>query len=390
MYQGSAGLTVLAALLAASLGLTQDDLPYPQGRRFPLGLYSIHTVEEMTTERALGWNICHTYSMQPEYLDVAREGGMLPLVHLATGEAAEVQEQIRSLAARGPAGWWDFPEEMRYWREAEFQVVKDLSAWTRQADPDKRPNFMYNAGHYTAEALANYVPYLDIIGAGTYTEYSHMPRAWVRWRMEETVRSIGLAGATAGRDYLHGEKTPIGIPMLFYDPGTMDLISPVEAYHDFYSCLAAGAKGILVFSYWHKRDQGMLQATYDAYARAASEVSGPAGLGQALLLGDDVPVTCEVTEGPAPTMGFRPFGTEQDVSYPAVNALAKAYAGKLYLLAVNSEESGQMLKVTFGGLPAGLAALTTPFEQERDLKGKPTEEQRRIAVTDGQFSDSFG
>jgi hypothetical protein len=380
----------LAAALATGLALAQDDLPYPQGKRFPLGLYSIETPEEMQAERAFGWNICHSYSTKPEYLDLAKQGGMLPLVHLDHGPEAAVGEAIKAVTGRSPVAWWDFPEEMRYWWEDELRVVKDLCAWTRLHDPDQRPNFMYNAGHYDAEALAHYVPYLDIIGAGAYTEYSHMPRAWVRWRMEQTVQSIALAGAKVGRDYLGGEKVPIGIPMLFYDPALMDLITPVEAYHDFYSCLAAGAKGILVFSYWHKRDQGMLQPTYDAYAKAAGEVSGPAGLGQALLFGTDVPVTCEVTAGAARTWTFRPYGAEEDISYPSVNVLAKAYEGKLYLIAVNSAEGDGSVKARVGGLPATLKAVTTPFEQQLDGKQKPTGQQRQLAVTDGQFDDSFG
>lgn len=381
-------LLLTGLLLATTLGLAQDNLPYPQGKAFPLGLYSIGSVEEMTKEKPWGWNISHTYGMKPEFLDVSKQGGMLPLVHLDEGLEAQVKQSIRDLAARGPVGWWDFPEEMRHWRKDEFDIVKNYAAWTRECDPGKRPNFMYLPNHYTADAVAKYVPYLDIIGVGAYTEYAHMPRAWVRWRMEETIKGIELAGAKIGANYLQGEKVPIGIPMLFYNPDVMDVISPGEAYHDFYSCLAAGARGMLIFSYWHKRDQGMLHASYDAYARAAGEVSGPVGLGQALLFGEELKVACEVTKGDARTWSFQVTNVPQPVSFPSVNARAVRYQGKVYVVAVNSSEDAVEAKLT--GLPAGLKLLTTPFEKQLDEQKKPTDKPRELRVAEGTVADSFG
>lgn len=365
-----------------------EDLPYPQGRRFPLGLYSIGSVEEMKQEQAFGWNIAHTYSMKPEYLGIVKEAGWLALAHLAKADEAATKATIADLVSRGPVGWWDLPEEQRWWVEEEYQTVKNLAAWTRKHDPEKRPNFMYNAGHYQAEALGKYMPYLDIIGAGTYTEYAHMPRAWVRWRTEETIRGIEQAGARIGPDYLNGEKTPIGIPMLFANLQQMDVISPVEAYHDFYSCLCSGAKGILVFSYWHKRDVDVLQKSYEAYAKAASEVSGETGLGEALLFGEQVPVTFEISEGPQVGPAFRPFGVKEDVCLPSLNVRAVRYNGKLFVIAVNSTE--QALKVTVKGVPAGVKEMTLPFEKALGEDKKPTEAQRVLTVREGGFEDGLG
>jgi hypothetical protein len=84
--------------------------------------------------------------------------------------------------------------------------------------------------------------------------------------------------------------------MLYSDAGSsglgdkFDPITPTGAYHDFYSCLASGARGILIFSYFHRNDKPGLQNVYDAYAKAAGEVSGPEGVGQALLFGQLVKV----------------------------------------------------------------------------------------------------
>jgi hypothetical protein len=381
-------LTALCLSLLPLKVVAQGEAPYPQGRAFPLGLYSIGSLEEMKQEQPFGWNIAHTYSMKPAYLGIVKDAGWFALAHLAKGSETETKATIEDLVARGPVGWWDFPEEQRYWRADEYQTVKDVFAWTRQHDPQRHPAFMYNAGHYQAEALAKYVPYLDIIGAGTYTEYSHMPRAWVRWRMEETIRGIKLAGAKIGPDYLNGEKTPIGIPMLFYQPGAFDIISPVEATHDFYSCLASGACGILVFSYWHKRDADVLQKSYEAYAKAAAEVSGPEGLGQALLFGEDVPLTCEITDGPQQTYAFRPAGLKEDVCFPSVNVLGKRHQGKLFVIAVNSSE--RAVKAKIAGLPEQVTQLRLPFEKALGEDGKPTNQARVVPVEAGAIADGFG
>jgi len=382
------GLMASCVLLLPLMVLAQGEAPYPQGKAFPLGLYSIGTLEEMKQEQPAGWNIAHAYSMKPEYLGIVREAGWFALAHLSKAGEPATKATIEDLVARGPVGWWDLPEEQRYWREDEYQTVKDLSAWARKYDPQRRPVFMYNAGHYQAEALARYVPYLDIIGAGTYTEYAHMPRGWVRWRTEETIRGIQLAGAKIGPDYLHGEKTPIGIPMLFYKDGAFDIISPIEAYHDLYSCLAAGARGLLVFSYWHKRDADVLHKSYQAYAKAAAEVSGPEGLGQALLFGEEAPLTCQITEGPERTYAFRPTGVQQDVSFPSVNVLGKRYQGKLFVIAVNSSE--RAVKARIAGLPEGVAQLRLPFEQALGTDGKPTDQKRTVPVEAGACEDGFG
>jgi len=211
----------------------------------------------------------------------------------------------------------------------------------------------------------------------------------VRWRMEETIRGITAAGAKVGPDYLNGEKTPIGIPMLFYDrSGAFDIISPVEAYHDFYSCLAAGARGILLFSYWHTRDADVLQKSYEAYAKGAAEVSGPEGLGQALLFGEDVPLTPQITEGPERTYAFRPMGVKEDVSFPSVNVLGKRHQGKLFVIAVNSSE--QPVKAKIAGLPEGIAQLRLPYEKALGPDGKPTDQPRTVKVEGGAIEDNFG
>jgi len=403
---------------------------YPEGKRFPLALYSVGSVEEMAEAGEAGWIVGQTYGFKPEYLDLTKQAGWLALAHLTgktkvqvpagkpadtakpdanTGKAQaanaeeagttgdqfkteerasteeEVKVEIEALAAHDNLAWWDLPEELRFWRADEYDLVKNLSAWTRKYDPRQRPVFMYQPGHSEAERVAKYVPYLDIIGCGTYTEYAHQPRAWVRWRTEATIKGIELAGYEIGPDYKNGQRTPIGIPMLFYaKDDSFDVITPVEAYHDFWSCIASGAKGIMVFSYWHKRDLGILQRTWEqGYKRAAANLMSDGKLDQAILFGEDVALEVEITKGSPRTVSFRPYGVEEDISYPSVNVVGKSYEGILYIVAVNSQERPVTAKIS--GLPAGVKEVQVLFESRPEDKGGNS-----VAVADGAFEDSFG
>ncbi len=419
-----AALLVCGALAWAQTPPGPDDAVYPEGKRFPLVLYSIHTPEEFAEAGEAGWNVGHRYNFDHSYLDLAGQNGWLSLAHLtgkmkieapaatagdeptavdgqaanpeeagATGEKPKPTERpqteeeaaadITLMAAYENLAWWDLPEELRYWRADEYDMVKNLSAWTRKYDPRQRPNFMYIAGHYSAEAVEKYVEYLDIIGTGIYTEYSHQPRAWVRWRMEETVRSIELAGREIGPDYRNGQRTPIGIPMLFCTIDRMSVMVPQEAYHDFWSCIASGARGIAVFSYWHKRDVPTLQKTWElGYKRAAANLMGAGGLDQAILFGETVPLQVEVIKGPSMTPTFRPYGIEEDLSLPSVNVLAKSHEGMLYVISVCSHDRPVTARIS--GLPEGIERLEVLFEDRPEDKGGNT-----VTVTDGAFEDDY-
>ena len=414
-------LGIAASLAIASPGQEPPKPIYPAGTRFPLMLYSIHTVEEMKEVETTGWNVGHRYGFKESYFDTVEEAGWLSVAHLegklktkapakpapakgngdttaanleeadGTGKGVaptdrlrtevEVAADIQAYAGHDALAWWDFPEEQRWWRKDELQILKNLSAWTRKHDPRKRPNYMYLPGHYSAKGIAKYVPYLDIIGTGIYTEYSHQARAWVRWRMEETIRGIEEAGHKIGHDYLNGEKTPIGIPMLF-SGGLLksDPITPVGAYHDFWSCIASGARGIFVFSFWHRRDLPIFKKTWaDGYNRAARNLQAVPGLDQALLFGEDVPLTVTVTKGSPRTATFRPYGFEEDISLPAVNVLGRKHKGRLYIIAVSSQE--RPVTATISGLPTGVSDLRVHGEQRQDGDA--------ITMTEGAFEEAF-
>ena len=180
------------------------------------------------------------------------------------------------MAAYDNLAWWDLPEEMRYWREDEYDMVKNLSAWTHKHDPRRRPNIMYIAGHYSAEAVEKYVEYLDIIGTGIYTEYSHQPRAWVRWRMEETIRGIEMAGhESAGLQErpANTHRHP-DVVLRHHEDGCDDSAGGLPRLLVLHR---AGARASRSSPYWHKRDVPTLQKTWELGYKAAANLMGREG-----------------------------------------------------------------------------------------------------------------
>ncbi len=76
---------ILAAMIvttAASAQLDPAARPYPQGDRFPLGLYSVHAGDGLEEVAEAGWNFGHRYSFEPTYLDAAAAAGMFSLAHI--------------------------------------------------------------------------------------------------------------------------------------------------------------------------------------------------------------------------------------------------------------------------------------------------------------------
>jgi hypothetical protein len=355
----------------------RGDRLYPEGSLFPLGLYSFDVAEdeEMKGVARHGWNMAHTYDAdQDGLLRRAAKNRVLALGHIDARQERNARRLIERMAAADSLAWWDLPEEQRYWKEEEFTMVQNLSQSVRKYDPRRRPIFMYLPGHYSAEQVARYVPFLDVIGAGAYTEYMDMPRAWVRYRIELLFAAIEAAGCKPGNNYLKGEKMPLAILMLFSGKNGK-LITPQAAYHDFYCSLAAGARGVLVFSYFHRNDHPQLRRTFEMYNKAASEVSGPEGLGQALLWGERVELACQVVRGPQSTAAF--MANEKRLTYPSVNARALKWNGDLYIIAVNSSEESQPVEVLLKGLPRDCRSVRVLFED------------RSLAVESAELKDSF-
>lgn len=360
------GLITILLIACRTKAQVAEQGVYPQGRQFPLALYSIHLAEDMQVARKFGWNIAHRYSFTSSFLQTAKEGKMLVLAKLP-GESqpipnVEAAKNIAALAKSNQVAWWDFPEERRYWRAGEMALITNYAKWTRKYDSKKRPNYMYIPGHYDAEAVQQYVPYLDVVPASIYTNYMHMPHAWVRWRMETTLKGIKLAGATIGPDYFNGEKTPVAVLELFHDEED-PLMTPQGAYHDFWQSIVSGAKGILIFSYWHKRDHPALEKSWHIYNKAAAAITGSEQLGSMILYGKELDnISFQIAAGPKRTNQFTPYGMTKPISFPSIDLLAKTWDGNIYIIAVNSAEKAISARLT--GLPKTTTSATILFENK--------------------------
>ena len=195
---------------------------YPQGSGFPLQVYSLQPDADVPGVAANGWNIGHRYGWNEvsdplvgedslnALMQTFSQNGMQGLPHLPAYHDTtlgvwtewaqnDMGNWIAAIAPNTNIAYWDLPEEQRYWKPTEFQIVQDYTAWTRVYDPQQRPNYMYIPTHYTQDQVSNYVPYLDVVPASAYADFAGQPHAWVRWRMEETVRGIQLAGTKLER-----------------------------------------------------------------------------------------------------------------------------------------------------------------------------------------------
>jgi hypothetical protein len=385
-------LAVLLTLTAPALAQDLPERPYPQGDAFPLGAYSLQPAEEMADVTPFGWNFGHSYQFSAEYLDATLASGLYSLAHLPkVGEETtwdDIRERIKQYSQYENVLWWDLPEELRYWREDEQEMLERIPQLTRELDPMQRPNYMYMPTHITSARIANDAPHLDIIGVGGYTEYHHMPRSWMRYAIERELEGIERAGFEVGRDYLAGEKTPIAVLQLFYSPETMDVIAPIEAKHDFWASIAAGARGVLVFSYWHKRDGGVLQATWDAYCEAAAKISGDERLGQVILFGEPYEdLRVGIVRGPRMCAPFFPFGYNHEIRYPSVNVRAWTFEGSLHVLAVNSATRAVGAMLT--GLPEAATEAVALFETVPPEQPGAEPVQRTVPIIAGALEDDF-
>ena len=353
----------------------EPEAVYPQGTAFPVLYYSAPEAS-LADPVHRGGTLVHTYGSDISgYADSAVAEPVRILGNVGTyyvddedpppnSSEEQVQETLDRLAAGGNVGWWTYPEELRYWRENELAEMANLFDWTRASSP--APTFMYQANHYSAEALAESVPYVDIVGKGAYVGYAEQPRAWVRHQVESTVQAIELAGREVGPDWESGQRTPIVITGLWPEHPA----SAAELYHDVWSGIASGAQGIAVFSLFYGLDPASGDGI-DGFDRAAGQLGG--GIGRAVLFGTPVAIDVDVVSGAETTVEFTPYGLEP-MSYPCVNAAGWTHQGQTYVVAVNSCEEASSARLS------GLGA---------DVDAEVLDEERVLCVDEGALEDEF-
>jgi hypothetical protein len=377
--------------LATRLAVAEPAAPYPAGRAFPLQVYEAYA-PNVPALAAHGWNIFQSYglatasagSVYLTALKTAGVGGMAPIPSSGpkTNKLEWPREQasawIGQWASNASLSWWDLPEEMRPWSSREMKVLADYTAWTRLDDALRRPTYEYTPNNRNAAQISQITPNVDVLGISCYCEEMQMPHAWVRYKIEEVgLHGIELAGAVVGQDYLHGQKNPIGILYCAKFSKTGQKPAPDQTYHDFWSAVASGARGIGVYAYFHAmRDDPALKENFDRLNQAAEEISGPEKIGDAVLWGKPVSgVSCDVLSGPDKTVSFRPPNEKRTFQYPSIHLLTKENNGELLIIAVNSTDTNVTARLS--GIPIGHASARLPFEK------------RTLDFIDGAVTDTF-
>ncbi|MDP7110677.1 MAG: hypothetical protein QGH45_01870, partial [Myxococcota bacterium] len=324
---GALTLTVTAggAAAAVDVDVSEPGALIPTGDQFIVGMYEVYSEEAMAALAASHFNLVQTYPSlyytTQEWQDWAAAAGLYTFADIDLGATTEETiAAIEELGAQPQVGWWDLPEEQRYWYADEMATVVDLSALCRAHDPGGRPVYMYIPGHYHADDIAHYVDHLDIIGTGTYVNYSGQPHAWVRWRMEENLAAIADAG------YTTADRVPVSIPAIFRYEGAADP-TPAEVRFDAFESLASGALGIVYFGWWYAENV-LDPAVGEEVYRVGDLIGGEAGFGEAVLHGvahGELDVV--VLQGPEQGPEFTPIYYPTPVVYPAIHAVAWDHHG---------------------------------------------------------------
>jgi len=369
---------VLCAICPCLAGFhTFASQPYPQGTAFPLEIYEVEA-KAAPALAACGWNIFQSYKIgspdhYAEYLSALAANNVagMAAIPCSTEEAdkiewpqAKVQSWVHDIADNSNVAWWDLPEEARPWSVHELKLLRDYTAWTRN--------------NRNAAEISRIIPNVDIIGLSCYCEEMRMPHAWVRYKIQEAgLHGIALAGTTVGQDYLHGQKIPIAVLYCAKYPKTGATPTPEQTYHDFWSAIVSGARGIGVYAYHHAMaDDPSLAQNFQRLNEAARQISGPEKIGDVILWGGSDPdVTFEILSGPEKTVPFRPPMEKNDIQYPSLNLLSKIKDGVVYVIAVNSTAQTVTTRIT--GLPVAGVAAALPFEN------------RAVTISNGNFTDSF-
>lgn len=270
-------------------------------RVLPFGFYSapVGRFEELASG---GVTMVGTYyGKRPSraLLDAARDAGLGVLYPLglesptldAEGRA-DLLAQVDAVADHeAVAAWYVLPEELRPWSEAEMLYAAGVRAFVRTHDPLDRPLLSYQPNHRARDGLAQASASFDFVLRGLYANFvgAQERRAWVR-------EGAGTIVAAA-----HRGQTPWAVLEMFEEPAESSRI-PAWVRHDVYASLAAGARGVLVFSGWPRPEFPAYEAYLSAYLEVARELNGPLGLGTPLLRGTVLPSPrLEVVEGPTLT-----------------------------------------------------------------------------------------
>ena len=302
----------------------------------PFGFYSV-PVDRFDALADAGVTMVGPYYGKPPdaaLLDAAAARGLgvvypIGFETVRTDDAARaaLEGQVDAVAHdEAVAAWYVLPEELRPWSESELDYLAWVRATVRAHDPKGRPLLSYQPNHRRHEELATISTSLDVVTRGLYANFvgATHSRAWVRAGAET------IAAATADG------QAPWAVLEMFEQPGRTDAI---EAWvrHDVYASLVGGARGVLVFSGFPRRDFPAYATYLEAYLAVTRELNGSAALATPLLRG--VPLGdpgVELVSGPR-TVAVDVGGRSERL--PALGARAVRFGGGTWLYLVNSAEA---------------------------------------------------
>lgn len=322
---------------------------------FPIGGFS----PSPARDRAAGFTLAGpSYSKEKERLAESEAAG-LPMIYpvgrkidfLGKKEPApesldieaikeDIRTQVREVADSDTiVAWYLRPEELRHWKPLEMDYLRAASEAIREADPKKRPFWMYEPNHRTADALAKTLPYQTIAGKGFYAGYANCghERAWITWSLGQVHEALAAIGSPA----------PIwAILEMFQEPDEAVAIRS-WARHDSYAALLGGAKGILVFSFAKRKGFDSWEAYYNAYSEVARELNGPLQLGAVFLRGKPVtPPSIRLAAGePTTILTGTKSGPKEDTPVPSWQAQAYEYGSHAYVFLLNSSPNPITLEI---------------------------------------------
>ncbi len=275
---------------------------------------------------------------------------------------ATVRAQVEAVAGEEAIyAWYLKPEELRYWEKLELEYLRVVSETIREADPKRRPVWMYEPNHRGRSALEKTLPYQQIAGKGLYTNSSGRKdeRAWLLWSLDQQRQAIANASPGA---------MPVAVLEMFREPEEAERpLIPTWVRHDCYASLLGGARAIFIYSFARRKAFPSREVYYDAYARVARELNGAPALGPVFLHGERLSAPeLEIVAGPKSTWlsarKSRIF--PEPVEWPAITSAHYRHEGVEYLFIVNS--APQAVKVALaegaaswkGAVPEQTVAFT--------------------------------
>jgi hypothetical protein len=317
--------------------------------------YGDHNKTILQEAKAQGLRTIYTVGADVDFLQ--EKGLPKPIDEMA----ADVTAQVRKVAPDRTIAWWYLAqEELRTWRRDEMLYLERITEAIRKADPLRRPILMYDAGHRSSAEIALTGRYLDFAAKGSYVNYSGNVdrRAWLAVSMRQEVEAARQATR---------KLTPLLISEMFQNaPAGRSGQIGRWVRHDVVRGLIEGASGLLIFSFARRNNFEDYEAYFSAYRTITPILCGAGELGQALLLGENIPAAMvDLSNGPK-DLSIEAFG--KTTSVPAVGLRAIRHHGAVYVLLANS--TGKEIAGSLKGLPVDepVWSLTIPSIGPESLK----------------------